>query len=189
MRTVLKLSVLLVCFCFLASFVYAEDVNATFGKLKTELQKKRVSAQDLALVEKPVKEMLGRGVTKDEAKKFISDLSAKGVSGADLQNAANSMNDLVKNGETPKQAGNVVSQAALQARAQGLKGKDLATKVHAAVRQRKSEMEQAKRQLQRKQKEVQAKTGKTKEGMRKEMQHQHKEMHKTMKGMGGGRGR
>ena len=34
------------------------------------------------------------------------------------------MNDLVNNGTNPKEAGNLVSQAATQAYAEGLKGKD-----------------------------------------------------------------
>ncbi|MFH1202070.1 MAG: hypothetical protein V1674_04170 [Candidatus Omnitrophota bacterium] len=191
MRILLRALVLAACFSFFAGFVHAEDVNVAFTQMKTELQKKGVSSQDLDLVEKPVKEMLGGGATKDEVKKFIFDLSGKGVKGADLQNAANSMNELVKNGEMPKQAGNVVSQAALGAKAQGLKGKDLAAKVREAVRQRKSEMDQAKKQLRQKQEEVQAKTEKARKDMEKKMQNQRREMNKMMKdtegmkGMGG----
>lgn len=197
MNTFLKMSALVVCFCFFASLAHAEDANVTFGKLKTELQAKGMSSQDLASVEMPVKDMLKRGASKDEIKGFISDLRAKGVSGAELQNATNSMNELVKSGEKPRQAGSVVSQAAFNARAQGLKGKDLAASVQSAVRQRKTEMEQARMGLQQKQRNMQANTEMTRQKTMKEVQYQHREMNKamnstatkTMKSVGGGKGR
>ena len=63
------------------------------------------------------------------------------------------MNDLVNDGEDPKVAGNIVSQAAHSAQLEGLRGKDLAARVHAAIQQRKQEREilrQKKREIRKK---------------------------------------
>jgi NIMA (never in mitosis gene a)-related kinase len=74
------------------------------------------------------------------------------------------MKDLVNEGESPKEAGNVVSQAAAQAHQQGLKGKDLAAKVHEAVQQRKAQKDEAKKkERERIQKEEQERINKEKQ--------------------------
>jgi hypothetical protein len=74
-----------------------------------------------------------------------TDLQKSGVASGDIKTAESSMKDLINNGATPKEAGSVVSQTVKQAHAQGLKGKDLAAKVHEAVKSRKAQLEEAKK--------------------------------------------
>ncbi|MDD5614007.1 MAG: hypothetical protein PHQ54_02925, partial [Candidatus Omnitrophica bacterium] len=64
------------------------------------------------------------------------------------------MNELVKAGEDPKMAGNVVSRSAHQAQAEGLKGKELSERVRKAVQERKSEHMQMKKKMQEQAKEM-----------------------------------
>ncbi|MEI8350556.1 MAG: hypothetical protein WCI77_10450 [Candidatus Omnitrophota bacterium] len=75
---------------------------------------------------------------------MLEDLSRSEVRGKDLEKTVKDANDLVNKGEHPKEAGNIVSQAAHAAQVQGLKGRDLAAKVHEAIRQRKQEREKTK---------------------------------------------
>lgn len=140
---------LLACTGFLlVNSTYAgEDATTAFGQLKAELENKGMHLKDINNAAKPIKEMLSKGATKEELKKVMLDLKEKEVTGKDLKESLNSMNDLVKDGESPKKAGNIVAQAAQQAKAQGLKGKELAAKVHEAIKQRKTEREQLKTRL------------------------------------------
>lgn len=149
------------------AFAQRQDTTSTFEQLKNELKERGVDVQDIKNVERPLKEMLNRGATKEDLKKVVSDLSKKGIKGDELKSSVEEMNELVKSGETPKEAGNIVSQAAHQAKAQGLKGKDLAAKVHEAIRQRKAERQQPKKQfkehkIQPEKAKCPAKTGKSK---------------------------
>lgn len=56
---------------------------------------------------------------------------------------ADSKSELVKSGRSSEEAGNIVSQAAHQAKAEGLKGKALAERVHEAVRKMQEEKGEA----------------------------------------------
>jgi len=124
-----------------------EDIELSFYRLSIELQKAGVSPRDIKGVGKPVKSMLNNGATKEDIKLVILDLTRNEVHGKDLKKSINSMNDLVNDGEDPKVAGNIVSQAAHSAQLEGLKGKDLAARVHAAIRQRKQEREILKQKM------------------------------------------
>ena len=133
-----KLLLMGMIMCFASSLVlvpaYAADVEKATKEVQIELQKQGLSAEDAAELKEPVKEMLANGASKDEVVKPLVELSNGDVKGNDLKNSAESMNELVKSGATPKEAGNVVSQAAHQAKAEGVKGKALAARVHEAVK-------------------------------------------------------
>lgn len=140
-----------------------EDTAAkVFDKLKTDLENKGVAAADITNIERPLKEMINKGATKDDLKKVLVDLANYGLKGKDLRDSVNSMNELVKSGETPKEAGNIVSKAAHQAHAQGLKGKELAAKVHEAIKQRKAQRQQEKQQTKQQKLEMKGKEEKSK---------------------------
>ena len=94
-----------------------------------------LTGKEEAAIKGPVDEMVKRGANKDEVRGIVSDMAKKGIRGDDLKSSAEAMNDLVKRGESPKEAGNLVSRAAHQAKAEGLKGRDLADRVHGAVKQ------------------------------------------------------
>jgi hypothetical protein len=149
MKSLRIISVLLVCIFFSATvFLYAQEQNTNkiIEQLNQELEKDKVfTRRELRTIKKPVKNMLDKGATKEDLKNMLKDLSRSGVRGKDLENTVNAANDLVNNGENPKEAGNIVSQAAHAAQAQGLKGRDLAAKVHEAIRQRKQEREKTKK--------------------------------------------
>jgi hypothetical protein len=129
--------------CFASSLVlapaYAADVEKATKEVQIELQKQGLSAEEAAEIKGPIKEMLANGASKDEVTKPLVELSKSEVKGSDLKNSAESMNELVKSGATPKEAGNVVSQAAHQAKAEGLKGKALAARVHESVKKMQAE--------------------------------------------------
>lgn len=147
------------CACFLfvaASAARAEDAASTVNQLSSELQQSGAVTQNEADAIKPeLKNMVEKGASKEELKNVVTELSHKGVKGDDLKKSVRSMNDLVKQGESPKEAGNVVSRAAAQAHEQGLKGKDLAAKVHEAIQQRKTERTEEKKKVEKGKKESQ----------------------------------
>lgn len=150
MKRILKIGLLVGCIgFFLTTLVYAQqqDSNAVVSQLNKELEKEAAfTSQDLKPIEKPLKNMLDKGATKKDLKILLKDLSEKKIRGKDLKSTVDSMNDLVNSGESPKEAGNIVSRAAHLAQAQGLKGTALAAKVHEAIKQRKAEREKLKEQ-------------------------------------------
>jgi len=152
MKSLRIISVLLVCLFFSAIVsLYAQEQNTNkiMEQLNQELEKDKVfTPRELKTIKKPVKNMLDKGATKEDLKNMLEDLSRSEVRGRDLENTVNAANDLVNKGEHPKEAGNIVSQAAHAAQAQGLKGRDLAAKVHEAIRQRKQEREKTKKMKQ-----------------------------------------
>lgn len=137
------------CICLSLSsttILRAEDAATTASQVTSELRKSRVVTRGEAVaIQVPLKDMAEKGASKEELKSVVTDLSNKRVRGDDLKQSVNSIKDLVNEGESPKEAGNVVSQAAAQAHQQGLKGKDLAAKVHEAVQQRKAQKDEAKK--------------------------------------------
>ncbi|MCX5705476.1 MAG: hypothetical protein NTZ92_05430 [Candidatus Omnitrophica bacterium] len=136
-------------FCLFSGTVLAaeKETNAIVEQLNVELEKAKVFVpQELKSIDKPMKNMVDKGATKDELKKVLTDLANAGAKGGTLKSSVESMNDLVNSGEKPKEAGNIVSQAAHQAKAAGLKGKDLAAKVHEAIKQRKAEKDKLKKE-------------------------------------------
>ncbi|MBN1914238.1 MAG: hypothetical protein JW788_07570 [Candidatus Omnitrophica bacterium] len=141
MKSFRIISMLFVCIFFLATVsLYAQGQNTDniMKQLNQELEKEKVfTPQELKTIKKPIKNMLDKGAIKEDLKNMLKDLSKEEVRGKDLESIVNTANDLVNNGEHPKEAGNIVSQAAHAAQAQGLKGRDLAAKVHEAIRQRK----------------------------------------------------
>ncbi len=126
--------------------VFAEEDSTVFEELKSELRQEGVSPEDIEDITEPVKNMFGKGAKKKDIEDVVVGLSKKGVKGKVLKDSVESMNELVEDGEDPKEAGNIVSQAAHAALAAGLKGKDLAAKVHEAIQQRKQERAQLKQQ-------------------------------------------
>jgi len=136
------------------AFAEGDDGGPAFIKLKYSLRQKGISENDITLVQKPINNMLKQGATREDIERVVIDLSGKGMKGQNLRNSLIGMNDLINNGENPKNAGNIVSRAAHEAHAQGLKGRDLANKVHEAIQQRKQERNQLK-QLKKEQKQEQ----------------------------------
>jgi len=189
MQKVWIAGILLVCCVFLIhGLSYGADTATTFTELKTELQSKGMKAEEISGIEKPVKEMIGKGATKNDIKNTLLDFKNKGIKGEELKDSVNSMNELVKSGEAPKEAGNIVSRAAHQAQAQGLKGKELAAKVHEAIKQRKMQMEEMKKKMREGERETKARGEKMKKDTEKESGKQQMKMNKgkgsIMKGKG-----
>ena len=146
------------CACLLLLAVQpvkAEDAEATVTQLSTELQQKAlVTDEEAKAIKAPLKEMIEKGASKEDLKEVVGKLTDKGVRGEELKQSVDSVRDMVKEGEGPKEAGNVVSQAAAQAQEQGLQGQDLAAKVHEAIKLRKAEKEEAKLKAEKAQKEA-----------------------------------
>jgi hypothetical protein len=148
MKSLRIISVLLVCIFFstvVSLYAQEKNTNNIMEQLNRELEKDKVfTPWELKTIKRPVKNMLDKGATKEDLKNMLEDLSKKEIRGEDLENTVNAANDLVNKGEHPREAGNIVSQAAHAAQAQGLKGRDLAAKVHEAIRHRKQEREKMK---------------------------------------------
>jgi hypothetical protein len=157
MKRIIVIGFCLISAVFLSAgavFAGGKDNNAIVEQLNAELEKAKVFVpQELKSIDKPMKNMLDKGATKDGLKKVLTDLANAGAKGDTLRSSVGSMNDLVNSGETPKEAGNIVSQAAHQAKAAGLKGKDLAAKVHEAIKQRKADKEKLKKEKKEEKKE------------------------------------
>ncbi|UCH12067.1 MAG: hypothetical protein JSW18_04425 [Candidatus Omnitrophota bacterium] len=153
MKNTLLICVLLFCVSCLfvpKAYTQEQDTDAIANQLSSELEKAGIcTPEGLKQIKRPLKDMLGRGATKRGLKRTVGDLTSRGITGRDLKKAVDSMNDLVKDGESPKEAGNVVSRAARQGRREGLKGKELVARVHEAVRQRKQERQQLKQEMKR----------------------------------------
>lgn len=143
----------LASFLVLAPAYAVEDTEKSFGEIKQELQAKGLASAEIDEAKGPIVEMLGKGATKDEIVKPALDLSNNGVGGRDLKLSLDSMNDLVKNGKSPLEAGNIVSQAVAQAKTEGLKGAALADKVHQATQAMQAE-KQAAQELKKEEKEI-----------------------------------
>jgi len=183
MKRFLRIGTLIACTVFLlAALVYAQeqDSSAIVDQLNNELEKEAAfTPQDLNPIKKPLKNMLNKGAAKEDLKKLLKDLSENRIKGKDLKNTVDSMNDLVNSGESPQEAGNIVSRAAHLAQAQGLKGTALAAKVHEAIKERKAEREKLKEQ-----KKVQREESKK----QKEQSKGKTQEHKQGEGMGHGYG-
>jgi len=85
--------------------------------------------------------------SSEVAKQVTTELQNSGtIAATDASSVSSSVKTLVDSGASAEEAKNVVAQAARQAKSEGLKGKDLAAKVHEAVRARKAERDQLKKQ-------------------------------------------
>lgn len=169
----------------------AENTEKALDNLQSELREEGMSVSDISGIKKPVKEMLKKGANKDELRAVLLDLSKNGVKGKDLKSSVDSMDNLIKSGKSPKEAGNIVSEAVHQAQAQGLRGTALADRVHQAVHQMQAQKNKAK-EVKKEQREMNRTPKKTEEGTEKgsEMQgrHMHGGMESGMSRTGGGHG-
>ena len=196
-RALLVMLSTICCIFIAAGTARADDADATVSQVTGELaQAGIITPQEAAAIKAPLKNMVKKGARKDELKTAVTGLTQKGVKGDDLKQSVNSMNDLVNAGETPREAGNVVSRAAAQARAQGLKGKDLAAKVHEAVKDRKAQRTEARKNSEQAQKKVQEKEKereraqekvKEKEKEKEKAKERAREIESQQKGKGKGR--
>jgi hypothetical protein len=101
------------------------------------------------------------------ANQVTTELQKSGtIAAADAPSVSSSVKTLVESGATAQEAKSVVAQAAKQAKAQGLKGKDLAAKVKEAAKIRKAQLDEVKKKA----KETEAKAKKEAEAKKKGLQ-------------------
>lgn len=176
---------------FCATLVFAQqETNKIMEELNKELEQEKVFLPaELKNMKKSLSNALERGVTKEDLKAILLDLQKKESNAKDAKKTIDAMNDLIKSGVEPKEAGNIVSQAAHQAQAQGLKGTALAAKVHEAIRLRKAEHEKLKQQKKlEKQLEKKEKEKHKEESQAQEKSKEH-EQEKEWPGKGRGKGK
>jgi hypothetical protein len=109
------------------------------------------------------------------AKQVTTELQSSGVITAqETSSVSASLKSLIESGASASEAKSVVAQAAKQAKALGLKGKDLAAKVQEAAKARKAQMDEAKKKAKeaeakakKKAKEAEAKANKEKKELQK----------------------
>ena len=127
--------------------------------------------------------------SSEVAKQVTTELQNSGtIAATDASSVSSSVKTLVDSGASADEARNVVAQAAHQAKSEGLKGKDLAAKVHEAVRARKAERDQLKKQAKEEEKkakeESKKKTKETKQKVEKESKKIKEKANKAGKGFG-----
>lgn len=146
MKKIIFFTAIGIILVFCASLVYAQqETNKIMQQLNKELEQEKVFLpNELKDMNQPLRNCLERGVASQDLKAILVDLKSKESSAKDTKKTIDLMVDLIKFGVSPKEAGNIVSQAAHQAHAQGLKGQALAAKVHEAIRLRKAEHERLK---------------------------------------------
>lgn len=125
--------------------------------------------------------------SSEVAKQVTTELQNSGtIAAADVSSVSSSVKTLVDSGATADEAKNVVAQAAHQAKAEGLKGRDLAAKVHEAVRARKAQLTEAKNKAKEaKDKAKEEAKNKTKAAKQKAGKESKKVKEKSDKGMKG----
>ena len=106
-------------------------------ELSKEFTKTGVKKEDMESVNNAVKNLLAKGASRDEIADFAGSAKKSGLNSEETTASLNIMSDLVDEGIKPKAAGSLVSQAAHDAKAKGLKGKDLAAKVQETIEQEK----------------------------------------------------
>ncbi|MGD0336570.1 MAG: hypothetical protein ABSB18_05660 [Candidatus Omnitrophota bacterium] len=145
---------LLVCgLCFLGVAVFGADLpdaNALFEQVKTDLRNKGMDTAKIESASGSIKDLLSRGVNKDQAEKFLQDLYNKDLDKTAFKSSVASLDELMKNGEKFKQAKNLVSSTVKDAQAQGLNNKEITKKVCEVMQERKVELQDLKKQLQEK---------------------------------------
>jgi hypothetical protein len=156
------ISAVILAFC--VSLAYAQqETNQIMEELNKELEQEKVFLpRELKDMDKSLRNSVEHGLSKEDLKTILSDLKNKEVDHKEIKNTIDAMNDLLKAGIEPKEAGNIVSQAAHLAKDEGLKGTALAARVHEAIQTRKAEHETLKQKIQE----------------QEEHQEQHKEEHK-----------
>lgn len=180
MKKVIFYIISAVTLAFCVTLAYAQqqtyqiqETNQIMEELDKELEQEKVFLpRELKNMDKSLRNSMECGVSKEDLKTILSDLQKKEVGHKEIKKTIDSMNDLIKAGVEPKQAGNIVSQAAHLAKAQGLKGTALAARVHEAIRIRKAEHNKLKQQMKE---------------QKKHQQEQEKESHGMGHGHGGGK--
>jgi len=177
MKKIVFSASLAVVLVFCAPLAYAQqETNKIMEELNKELEQEKVFLpRELRDMNKSLHNAMEHGVAKEDLKAILVDLKKKDSSAKDTKTIIDKMIDLIKGGVEPKQAGNIVSQAAHLAQAQGLKGTALAARVHEAIRIRKAEHEKLKQQK--------------KAEKQHQKQHEEKEQEKESHGMGQGQGK
>ncbi|MFA5355941.1 MAG: hypothetical protein WC301_00825 [Candidatus Omnitrophota bacterium] len=108
--------------------------------------------------------------SSEVARQVTAELQNSGdIAAADSSSVRGSVKTLVDSGASADEAKSIVAQAARQAKAQGLKGKELSAKVREAARARKGELEQVKKQKKEAKRKAEKESRKAKEKSGKAM--------------------
>jgi KaiC/GvpD/RAD55 family RecA-like ATPase len=180
---------LILVFC--ATLAYAQqETNKIMDELNKELEQDKVFLpKELKEINKSLRNAMEQGVTKEDLKAILVDLKKKESNVKDTKKTIDIMIDLIKSGVGPKEAGNIVSQAAHLAKAQGLKGKALAAMVHEAIRIRKAEQEKLKQQMKEEKMHQKQHRQEHQNQIQAQEIFQEKEQEKESHGMGHGKGK
>jgi len=180
---------LILVFC--ATLAYAQqETNKIMDELNKELEQDKVFLpKELKDMNKSLRNAMEQGVTKEDLKAILVDLKKKESNVKDTKKTIDIMIDLIKSGVGPKEAGNIVSQAAHLAKAQGLKGKALAAMVHEAIRIRKAEQEKLKQQMKEEKMHQKQHRQEHQNQIQAQEIFQEKEQEKESHGMGQGKGK
>ncbi len=191
MKKIIFSAVIAVILVFYTTLIYAQqETNKIMQELNKELEQEKVFLpKELKDMDKSLRNAMEHGVTKGDLRAILVDLKKKESNVKDTKKTIDVMVDLIKSGVDPKEAGNIVSRAAHQAKAEGLKGQALAARVHEAIRIRKAEHEKFKKQKkQEKQVEEKEKRKHKEESQAQEKSKEHQQGEGSL-GQGHGKGK
>jgi predicted XRE-type DNA-binding protein len=144
-----KLFLLTIVLIFsLVTLASAADLSQLLNQVKSTLLQKGVAAADVNTIQPTVSNLLGLGINKENLVKIVTDLVALGVKGNILNSPLQALKDLVKSGEKPNLASNLISLAIDQAKTQNLTGNAAVSKIVDFINQKKAEFLQLKQQAQ-----------------------------------------
>lgn len=147
MKRAIMICMIIICFGLISIYpvpAWGAKKSDEFKEVASELVKGGVSEKDIDKMQGSMENMFRKGANKEDVKTVVINLTRMGLFGRELTDSVKNVSDLVNEGENVKEAGNVVSKAAHEAKRKGLKGRALAAEVHKAVRQRKEERNKAK---------------------------------------------
>jgi hypothetical protein len=121
---------------FFSAVLFADDMDKTAKELSSEIGKEAgLTSSEQESIDHSIKGMMDEGAGKEDIKNAVSGMINDGIRGEDLKNSSEALKELIKSGNSPTEAGHIVSQAVLQAQAEGLKGEELANRIQKAVKE------------------------------------------------------
>jgi hypothetical protein len=112
--------------------------NMAVNDILRTLQNNGVNQKDLKGIDKQLRNILNRGGNKDVMQGLLLDMVQKGVTGTYLMDSVASWNDVVNAGVSNQRTHDVIANVLSEAKAKGLKDKELADAISVALRKEKS---------------------------------------------------
>jgi hypothetical protein len=111
--------------------------NMALNDILKTLQNNGVTQQDLKGINKQLRNILNKGGNKDIMQGLLLDMVRNGVTGTYLMDSVNSWNDMANAGVSNQRTHDIIANVLKDAKAKGLKDKELTAAITAALQQGK----------------------------------------------------